>query len=128
MNATKATRMEEEAPRGTTPGKLLDFKFGYALLMDRRVPLYSKVVAFVIGILGIAILGVLELPVEEIVAAIPVLGILGDLALDGVEVVLGPVVIACGVLPYLAPAGIVARVRRERDPAAARAGGPIIDV
>jgi len=73
MSPPKSTRFENEVHSGV-PHKVLDLKFGYALLMDRRVPVYSKITAIGIGIAGIAILGFLELPVEEIIAAIPVLG------------------------------------------------------
>ena len=121
----KPTRIERPiAP----PRPLLDVKLGYALLGDRRVPLYSKVAAFVIGITVLAILGLLEFPVEEIIAFIPFLGILGDVAIDGVEAVVVPILLACLLMPYLAPSSVVNQVRRERSPGVNDSEGPIIDV
>jgi hypothetical protein len=123
----KATRIQRENHPVTR--KLLDLKLGYLLLGDRRVPVRCKVAAFAIGLVGLALLGVVEFPVEEIMAmAIPFLGIAGDLAFDGVEAFVVPVLFACLLLPYLAPSSVVDRVRRERDPVVKASEGPIIDV
>ena len=123
----EATPIEKEAHAGT-PRKMLDLKFGYALLTDRRVPLLPKIAAIGTGFAGVAILGFLELPVETIIAAVPVLGILGDLTVDGAEAIIAPVLAACLLLPYMAPAPIVERIRRERDAGVRTTDGPIIDV
>lgn len=121
---TKATRIERER----TPRKLFDFKLGYALLGDRRVLLRYKVAAFAIGYAVVAILGFIEFPVEEMLAVIPFIGILGDVALDGLEAIYVPILLACLMLPYLAPTTIVDQIRRGRAPVAGSAEGPIIDV
>jgi hypothetical protein len=111
------------------PWKVLDLKLGYALLKDRRVPFLSKAAALVIGLGALAVVGVLELPVEEMIAAIvPFAGLGADLLLDGMEVVAGPFLVACLVLPYLAPANLVARIRRERADPGGSAEGPVIDI
>ncbi len=114
----------------TPPRKLLDLKLGYLLLGDRRVPVGFKIAAFAIGIAGFAILGAIEFPVEEVMAmALPVLGILGDFALDGVEAFIIPILLACLSLPYLAPGSVVDRVCRERAGIVdSPEEGPIIDV
>jgi len=126
MNS-KATRIKNEVPSGIQR-KWLDWKLGYALMGDRRVRVRYKVAAFAISIAAVAILAFLELPVEEIVAMIPVLGIIGDLSLDGVEAVLVPILLACLMLPYLAPRRVVDQILRERSPAGRPKEGPIIDV
>ena len=123
QNMQKTTRI---APG--TPGKLFDFKLGYTLLFDRRVPLLYKITAFGIGYASVAILGFLEFPVEEIIALVPFLGIVGDVAIDGLEAVYVPFLLACLMLPHLAPSTVVDVIRRERSPGASPAEGPIIDV
>ena len=111
-----------------TPRKTLDLKLGFALLTDRRVALRYKIGAVAIGFAAFAVLACFEIPVEEIVALVPFLGIIGDAALDGAEAIYVPVLLACVMLPYLAPATVVDRIRRERDPGAHPAEGPVIDV
>ena len=123
----KATRIDREFYAGT-PRKPVDIKLGYALLGDRRVPLRHKAVAFIIGYAAFALLACVEFPVEEIVALVPFLGFLGDAALDGVEAIYVPILLACLMLPHLAPAAVVEQIRRERDPAVRTAEGPVIDV
>ena len=104
-------------------------KLGYALLADRRVLLRYKIADFAIGYAAVGVLACVEFPVEEIVAVIPFLGLVGDLALDGLEAVYVPLLLACLMLPYLAPSVVVDQIRREREPGAApSAGGPIIDI
>ena len=111
------------------PWKALDLKLGYALLRDRRVPLHSKAAAFAIGFGALVLVTVLELPLEEIIAAVvPFVGVIGDMVLDGMEAIIGPFLVACLVLPYLAPSTVVAQIRRERAGVAGPAEGPIIDV
>lgn len=122
------TRIEREQPAGATP-KLFDWKLGYALLGDRRVPFRSKAAAFAISVIVVAIVGILELPVEELVAvAIPFVGIVGDVTLDAIEIVVGPILGTCLLLPHLAPARIVEQVRHERGAVKRSSDGPIIDV
>jgi hypothetical protein len=58
--------------------------------------------------IGAACIGALEplqLPLEGVLAAIlPLIGITGDIALDGAEAIAGPVIIATMLLPYLVDA------------------------
>ena len=122
----KATRIERPI---AAPRKLLDVKLGYALLCDRRVPLRCKAGALLIGVAVLAILLCLEFPIEEILAmALPFIGIVGDVGLDGVEAIIVPIAVTCLLMPFLAPAAIVDQVRRERSPVASGSDGPIIDV
>jgi hypothetical protein len=52
---------------------------------------------------------------ESLFAVIlPIVGIAGDVVLDGVEAVFGPVLIATLLLPYLAPDAVVQQIRAER--------------
>lgn len=123
-----AIRIQRQVPQGV-PWKALDLKLGYALLKDRRVPLRSKAASLAIGLGVLVLVAVLELPVEGIIAAaVPFVGVGGDVLLDGVEVIVGPLLVACLVLPYLAPSAVVAQIRRERAGIEGSAEGPVIDV
>jgi len=123
----KVTRIAREFNQGP-PRKWLDLKLGYALLGDRRVLLRYKIAAFAIGFAGVAVLWCLEFPVEEMIALVPFLGIIGDVTLDGVEAIYIPILLACLLLPHLAPPVVVDQIRRERSPVGRSTEGPIIDV
>ena len=123
-----AIRVERQIHHGA-PWKALDLKLGYALLRDRRVPFRSKAASLALGLGALVLVGILELPVEAILAAlVPLIGLGGDLLLDGVEIIVGPLLAACLVLPYLAPSAVVAQIRRERAGIKDSAEGPIIDI
>ena len=94
----------------------MNMTLGYALLRDRRVPIRTKLIALGIGAAGIGAFELLQLPVEGVVAALlPLIGAAGDLALDGAEAVIGPVLIATLLLPHLAPADLVQQIRAETE-------------
>lgn len=93
----------------------MNVQLGYALLRDRRVPLRPKLIALAIGAAVVAFTELLQIPLESLFAVIlPIVGIAGDIALDGVEAVFGPILIATLLLPYLAPDPIVQQIRAER--------------
>jgi hypothetical protein len=93
----------------------MSMQLGYALLRDRRVSIRAKLIALGIGAATVGAIELLQLPVEGVIAALlPFVGVAGDLALDGAEAVIGPVLIASLLLPYLAPAEIVQQIRAER--------------
>ena len=53
-------------------------------------------------------------PLEAVLAGIlPLIGITGDIAFDGAEAVVGPVIIATMLLPYLVPTLLVRQIRAE---------------
>jgi hypothetical protein len=94
---------------------VMDIKLGYALLRDRRVPTRCKVFALAIGLLVVAAIEILEIPAEGILAAlVPVLGLAGDLLIDGAQTFLLPVLFASILLPYITPSSIVRQMRAER--------------
>jgi hypothetical protein len=94
----------------------MNMRLGYALLRDRRVPVRTKLIALGIGAASVGAIELLQLPVEGVVAALlPFIGAAGDLALDGAEAIVGPLLIATLILPHLAPAPIVQQVRAETD-------------
>ena len=94
----------------------MNMTLGYALLRDRRVPIRAKLIALGIGAAGVGAIELLQLPVEGVVAALlPLMGAAGDLALDGAEAVIGPVLIATLLLPHLAPADLVQQIRAETE-------------
>jgi hypothetical protein len=95
---------------------LMNMRLGYALLRDRRVPIRTKLIALGIGAASVGAIELLQLPVEGVVAALlPFIGATGDLALDGAEAIVGPLLIATLILPHLAPAQIVQQVRAETE-------------
>ena len=90
-------------------------RLGYALLRDRRVPIRAKLIALGIGAAVVGAIELLKIPFESVTAMLlPIVGITGDLAVDGAEAVIGPLVVATLVLPYLAPASLVQQIRAER--------------
>jgi hypothetical protein len=94
----------------------MNMTLGYTLLRDRRVPIRTKLIALGIGAAGVGAIELLQLPVEGVVAALlPLIGAAGDLALDGAEAVIGPVLIATLLLPHLAPADLVQQIRAETE-------------
>lgn len=100
---------------GTRP-PLVDFGLGFDLMRDRRVPVGAKGLAVLLGAALIGLFITLELPVEAIVGAL--LNIVGfgfDFLVDGLEVLAGPLLFGALMLPRLAPAHIVARIRAERS-------------
>lgn len=116
----------EKAESNAKLSKILDFRFGYTLFRDRRVPLTAKCGAFAIAIAAVVLFEVFELPIEELVAlALPIVGILGDVTFAGTEAVVGPIMIACLLLPHLTPSTIVNQIRRDRSRSPEK---PIIDV
>jgi hypothetical protein len=93
----------------------MDIQLGYALLRDRRVPIRPKLLALAIGAAVVGFTELLQIPLESLFAVIlPIVGIAGDVVLDGVEAVFGPVLIATLLLPYLAPDPVVQQIRAER--------------
>lgn len=98
------------------PGGVLDIKFGFAMLKDRRVPFKSKLLAVGLGAGLVAALIGLQLPLEALVATVvPILGFMADILTDGLEAVIGTIGLASILLPYLAPKLLTQQLRNERD-------------
>jgi hypothetical protein len=87
---------------------------GYALLRDRRVSFRAKCVALGAGLAVMGIIQLLQIPFESVLAfVLPGVGAAGDVAVDGVEAVVLPVLVATLLMPFLAPQSIVQAVRAE---------------
>ena len=96
---------------------------GYRLLRDRRVSIRAKLIALGIGAAVMSVVELLQLPIEGVLAAfLPFVGAAGDLALDGAEAIIGPVLIASVLLPHLTPADLVTQIRAETERTAGRYG------
>src|SRR6266436_1712534 len=94
----------------------MNIRLGYRLLRDHRVPIRTKLMALGIGAACIGALELLQLPLEAVLAGIlPLIGITGDIAFDGAEAVVGPVIIATMLLPYLVPEPLVRQIRAEGE-------------
>jgi hypothetical protein len=106
----------EASGAGRSPAiRALDIGFGFALFRDRRVPVAAKGLALIVGGLLVSLLISLEVPVELLVAGL--LNLLGagmDIAIDGLEMLVGPVLLGALLLVHLAPREIVERIRGER--------------
>ena len=97
-------------------GNALDPKFGLKLLRDKRVPAKAKISAFALGLGAVFVLEILELPLQTALALLlPFIGLAADFALDGIELLAGPLLVATLTLPYLAPRAVVEQIRAEGD-------------
>jgi hypothetical protein len=97
-------------------GGAIDPKFGMKLLRDPRVPAKSKFLAFSLGLGAVFVLEILELPLQTaLMLLLPVVGLAADFALDGIELLAGPLLVASLALPWLAPREIVEEIRAEGD-------------
>jgi hypothetical protein len=107
---------QEQAQKHSGEGRAIDVKLGIALFKDKRVPLLKKLLALGLGVGVVALVDLLELPLEALLAAI--LGPLGfgiNILGDGFEFVVGTMAFAASLLPHLSPKDLVARVRQERN-------------
>jgi hypothetical protein len=96
----------------------LNLKLGYVLLRDSRVPVRAKMLALGIGALATTAVEVLEIPIEGFFAMVlPLIGIAGDLAVGTTEAVVGPIIVACLLLPHMAAPALVEQVRAEQSAA-----------
>ena len=105
-------------------GSPLDVKVGFRMLKDRRVPLRSKALAIAAGSFLIALLIAMELPIESIVSVMA-FGLIPSVLVDGLEVVIGPVLFGCLFLPLFAPRELTQGFRLNH---ARATDGPVIDV
>ena len=95
-------------------GGILDLRFGAKLLRDRRVPVRGKLVALALGFAFVAILLACEFPLEALLAIVlPVIGLVPDALVDGMEMVIGPLLFASLMLPYLIPSALTQQLRAE---------------
>ncbi len=87
---------------------ILNLSEGFRLLRDRQVPVRSKLLALGLGLLLTAILAALEVPLEAVVAfLLPFLGTALDIAVDGIEFL---------ILPLLFAAIVIQRLHRDPWP------------
>lgn len=90
-----------------------DFKLGMRLLRDRRVPLKTKATALGLGLLAVFVLEMAQLPLQTLLMLLPLVGLAADAALDGIELLAGPLLVASLALPFLAPREVVEELRAE---------------
>jgi hypothetical protein len=93
-------------------GGIFDFRFGFELMIDRRVPFAAKFISLVIGLALTGMLLTLEAPLELLLGAfLPLLGFAADAIVDGLEIVVLPLLFASLLLPHLAPKSLVGYLR-----------------
>ena len=96
--------------------KVFDWRLGLQLMRNGRVPVACKVQAGVLGLIALVALEVLELPIQAAMwAFLPLIGFAADAAIDGVELLAIPFLVATIALPFLAPRDIVDGIRRGRS-------------
>jgi hypothetical protein len=77
--------------------RFIDLRLGWSMMRSREIPASKKSLAIAIGIVATGVLFVLEVPLEILLFfLLPV-----DIAIDGLELVLVPLLIALAVLPHL---------------------------
>ena len=99
------------AKAGRSP---LDIKFGFALLRDKRVPFTSKLLSLVAGIGLLALLLLLQIPVEVVATTLAPILLPLDFAIDGLELVALPILFMSLLLAYIAPRSLVDTIHAER--------------
>lgn len=91
--------------------KGLNLHLGFALARDRRVSFGFKATALAIGLGLTALLIAIEFPLEAIVGALlPAVGLVADIAIDGLEIVALPLILGALALPFLVPKGLAERL------------------
>ncbi len=91
--------------------KGLDLKLGFALARDRRVSVGLKFAALVIGVGLTGALVAIEVPLEGVIGLLlPALGFIVDVAFDGIEFLVLPVIIGALTLPFLIPRELKAKL------------------
>ena len=92
----------------------IDIKLGIALMRDQRVSILTKLAAIASGAALTAVFVALEVPLEAIVGALlPLLGLVFDIAFDGIEFLVLPIVIGSVVIRWLAPKHVVESLRSQ---------------
>ena len=95
--------------------KAFDWRLGVQLMRDNRVPARSKWLSIAAGLLALGVLEVVELPVQAALwAFLPLIGFAADAAVDGIELLAVPFLVATIALPFLAPRDVVAQIRHQR--------------
>jgi len=105
------------AARHTRQGGFFDVRFGFALMRDSRIPVGSKLLALGVGVAITAALVGFELPLEALLGIFaPLLGFAADVMIDGLEIVVLPLVFACLFVPHLVSRSTLEVVRLEGQP------------
>lgn len=105
---------------------ILDVGLGFTLLRDRRVRVATKLTALLLGLAVVFALSIIELPVEILIAALlnlPGVGL--DFAIEGLEIIAGPILFGSLFLLRLAPRNLVQLLRDERYGFAPQAEPPV---
>ncbi len=90
-----------------------DMRLGFALLRDKRVSILVKLAAIASGVTLTAILVALEVPIESLVGfLLPFLGFVLDFAVDGLEIVLLPLLFSSLFIRWFAPKAVVDMLRQ----------------
>jgi hypothetical protein len=97
---------------------LLNPRLGLSMMLDLEVPLRPKFQALVFGVAIALALIFLEIPLTLALAAIPGVGLVFDLLVDGAEALVAPILFACTLLPRLVGPDILAKYAAEAPLAA----------
>ena len=101
---------------GKLTGSRFNMKLGFALLKDRRIGVWPKLLSLAIGGAVAALIIALEIPLEGILALfLPGIGYAIDFVADGMEAVILPVLFGSLILPFVAPRQLVDEIMMERS-------------
>ena len=107
----------------------LDIKFGFALLRDKRVPFKSKLMSLAFGVGMLALLLLLQIPLEAIATFLAPVLLPLDFLIDGLELVALPVLFTAISVAHIAPRATVDALYSERLDAQPLSNmGNVIDV
>lgn len=101
--------------RHATGGGILDVRFGLSLFRDPRVPVRSKLAAVALGALVTVLLQPLEVPFEVVWAVLaPPVGLVSLLLFNGLEALVGPIILGALLVRRFTPPALLHRIRAER--------------
>ena len=92
----------------------IDPRLGFRMMFDFDIPASRKLLALGSGIVIAWLLIFLEIPLTLPLAAVPGVGLVLDLLVDGSEALFGPMVIACMLMPRLAGPSILAKYEADK--------------
>ena len=96
--------LRREATQRVGASKTLDWRVGVRLWGDSRVPMTAKFQAIALGLIGLTLLNVLQIPLDALLIwLLPLVGLVVDFAWNGLELLVVPFVISTLALPFLAP-------------------------
>ena len=106
--------VHQAAAKHTQNGRPLDIRFGLSLFREKRVPIGAKLLTLGLSAGIVAGLIALEVPLEGALAVLLPIFVIPEGMFDGLEAIVGPLVLSGLLLPLLTPKHLLAAIRGER--------------